>query len=103
MMTPKENLLAVLRHQKPEWIPWIPLIDPCINIPYFIPPELRAVKPAPLRCLRISEYLAEHFGSDILVRNGGLIKTNATSVKIIERYITRQKFYFGNFIKTRCA
>lgn len=83
-MTPKENLLAVLRHQEPEWIPWIPLIDRSVNIPVFTPPELRTIEPGTLRCLRISQYLAEHFGADILVRGGGLYDTDSNSVKTTE-------------------
>lgn len=80
-MTPKENLLAVLHHQEPEWIPWIPLIDSSVNIPSFMPSEVLSVEPAPLKCLKIGEYFARHFGADILVRNGGLVETTFTSVK----------------------
>lgn len=39
MMTGKENFLAALRNENPEWIPWAPLIDSA-NIPCFVDADL---------------------------------------------------------------
>jgi hypothetical protein len=64
-MSPKENLLAVLRHQKPERIPWVPLIDHA-NTPCFIPDELRQ----DWDMLKVSLYLYEELGCDLLIGAG---------------------------------
>jgi len=61
-MNPKENFLAVLRHQTPQWIPWVPLIDPA-NTPIFVPTNLRDNWEA----LSISLYLYEELGCDLLL------------------------------------
>lgn len=58
-MTPKENLLAVLKHKKPEWIPCAPHIANLNNIPGQLPAYLLK---EPIDRLAVSKYL----GGDLL-------------------------------------
>jgi len=37
MLTPRENILRVLRHQEPEWIFCVPLVENH-NLPSHLPP-----------------------------------------------------------------
>jgi uroporphyrinogen-III decarboxylase len=63
-MTPKENLLAVLKHKEPEWIPCTPHIANLNNIPGQLPAYLLK---EPIDRLAISKYL----GGDLLYEIGG--------------------------------
>lgn len=58
-MTPKENLLAVLKHKEPEWIPCTPHIANLNNIPGQLPTHLLK---EPIDRLAVSKYL----GGDLL-------------------------------------
>lgn len=58
-MTPRENLIQVLRHGNPEWIPACVHIANANNLPGFLPKHLLS---EPLDRLAISEFV----GGDIL-------------------------------------
>jgi uroporphyrinogen-III decarboxylase len=58
-LTPRENLLRVLRHQEPEWIPCAPHIASMANIPGQLPACLLK---EPLDRLAVSRYV----GGDVL-------------------------------------
>lgn len=63
MITARENILRVLRHKEPEWIPCVPLIDP-YNIPSHLPPSIST---DPLDKLAVIRFLK----GDILDRFSG--------------------------------
>lgn len=80
-ITPRENMLAVFRHQTPEWIPWIPLVG-SPNIPCFVPDNIQLSADP----LAVPRYLRRELGCDIL------IGTNAVShTQTAGKCITRQK------------
>jgi len=74
-MTPRENLLKVLHHQEPEWIPYTPLVDD-YGIPTFIPEELQK--------RRNTVDIVRFLGGDIMDRHVSLLETSYTNMEITE-------------------
>lgn len=64
-MTPRQNMLAVLRGEEAEWVPWIPLLDRA-NLPRMVPDELRRE----MDVCRIALFEQTELGADILLGAG---------------------------------
>ncbi|MFC1712409.1 uroporphyrinogen decarboxylase family protein [Candidatus Poribacteria bacterium] len=67
-MTPRENLLAVLRHETPDYLPYTPLIGP-YNVPASLPKALLKEKGNRFWKADIIRFL----GGDIMDRSGGAV------------------------------
>lgn len=89
-MTGRENLIAALTNNNPEWIPWTPLID-YANVPCFVNSDV--LKSGEKDLYDLALYYQEELQCDILINadpvRGCFRKTKVTTVRDKDIVTTR--------------